>query len=199
MISTPATGDPLITPSHVPHDGRLPPWPRLSDTIIRLLIHTSLLGLSVISLVALWSRAPRAPFAVFLAWSVAFYAALFTLAWKGKPQNSILIILLSRLRTKPQDAVSLTPIPQSPLAEQRFPFPSQGPYIHHHPPYRATFSSGPDDVSYSHGGPRSVETDDNDDGEDEDARQRRIEDEMGRRDVSIVTIPKRKLWIANPS
>ena len=37
------------------------------------------------------------------------------------------------------------------------------------------------------------------DDEDEETRQHRIEDEMNRRDVSIVTVPKRKLWIANPS
>ena len=38
-----------------------------------------------------------------------------------------------------------------------------------------------------------------DDEEDEDTRQQRMEEEMNRRDVSIVTVPKRKLWIANPS
>jgi len=41
--------------------------------------------------------------------------------------------------------------------------------------------------------------DDPDDDEDEETRQRRIEGEMNRRDVSIVTVPKRKLWIANPT
>ena len=35
--------------------------------------------------------------------------------------------------------------------------------------------------------------------EDEETRQRRIEDEISRRDVTIVTIPKRKLWVTNPS
>jgi hypothetical protein len=35
--------------------------------------------------------------------------------------------------------------------------------------------------------------------EDEETRQRRIEDEIARRDVSIVTVPKRKLWVVNPS
>lgn len=48
-------------------------------------------------------------------------------------------------------------------------------------------------------GPRSVETDDDDDDIDEDTRQRQIEEEMGRREVSIVTVPRRRLWITNPS
>ena len=50
----------------------------------------------------------------------------------------------------------------------------------------------------SYAGLRS-ETEEIDSDEDEDTRQRRIEDEMARRDVSIVTVPKRKLWVANPS
>jgi hypothetical protein len=54
------------------------------------------------------------------------------------------------------------------------------------------------DASISHGAHRTSEADDHSD-IDEDMRQRTIEDEMGRREVSIVTIPKRKLWIANPS
>jgi hypothetical protein len=51
----------------------------------------------------------------------------------------------------------------------------------------------------SHGAPLSVEGDDNDDDLDDDTRQRVIEEEMQRRDVSIVTVPRRKLWIANPT
>ena len=35
--------------------------------------------------------------------------------------------------------------------------------------------------------------------EDEETRQRRIEDEISRRDVTIVTVSKRKLWVTNPS
>lgn len=50
----------------------------------------------------------------------------------------------------------------------------------------------------SHGEPLSVETDDEDD-EDEDARQQRIESEMARREIVTVTVPRRKLLIANPS
>ena len=38
-----------------------------------------------------------------------------------------------------------------------------------------------------------------DDDEDDELQQRRIEQEMERRDVSIVTVPKRKLFLTNPS
>ena len=41
--------------------------------------------------------------------------------------------------------------------------------------------------------------DDDEDDIDDDTRQRMIEDEMSRRDVSIITMPKRKLTVANPS
>lgn len=61
-----------------------------------------------------------------------------------------------------------------------------GPYIHQ-PSHRTL----PSDRQA-----RSAEDDDDD--EDEDTRQRRMEREMERREVSIVTVPKRKLWITNP-
>jgi len=40
--------------------------------------------------------------------------------------------------------------------------------------------------------------DDDEDDADEDTMQQRIEDEMARRDVSIITVPRKKLWITNP-
>jgi len=75
---------------------------------------------------------------------------------------------------------------------------SQSPYTFHQPAYRRAVSSiEEDDImsSTSHGGPRS---EGEEDVEDEES-QRRIEQEMERREVSIVTVPKRRLWIANPS
>ena len=78
-----------------------------------------------------------------------------------------------------------------------FPQEGRGPYQHHQPPYRATLSAGPDHdypMSTSHG--HDVDYDDD---EDEDTRQRRIEDELSRRDVSIVTVPKRRLYLLNPN
>jgi len=78
----------------------------------------------------------------------------------------------------------------------QFPFPqeSRSPYLH-----QPLFSpTGEDDIhSASYAGLRSEPEESSD--EDEEARQRRIEDEIARRDVSIVTVPKRKLWVVNPS
>lgn len=82
----------------------------------------------------------------------------------------------------------------------QLPFPTEprGPYLHQ-PPYRTAHED--DYYSTSHGGHRSdaTEAEEAESEEDDDTRQRRMEGEMGRRDVSIVTVPKRKLWITNPS
>lgn len=86
---------------------------------------------------------------------------------------------------------------KSDLRRNALPRNDEGPYTYHRPPYR--LSTHVDEMSYLHAGPMSVETDGNDDDVDEDTRQRVIEEEMERRDVSIVTVPRRKLWIANPS
>jgi hypothetical protein len=162
-----------------------PPAPEIA---FRVLLQASLLGLCVITLIALWFRASRAAFAAFLAWTTAFYIVMFIFAWHLRPKTSILAIICSRLFHRPyeQAITSRTPPPN--------PQPSPGPYFHH-PPYHAAVAS---DASISHGAHRTSEADDHSD-IDEDMRQRTIEDEMGRREVSIVTIPKRKLWIANPS
>jgi len=79
----------------------------------------------------------------------------------------------------------------------QFPFPPEprSPYLQ-----QPLFHTAPDDDlrSSSYAGLRS-ETEEVESDEDEETRQRRIEDEMARRDVSIVTVPKRKLWVVNPS
>jgi hypothetical protein len=109
--------------------------------------------------------------------------------------------VISRLRGESRSSVlrTPTPIPSRPMSmagtdQYSFPTEPRGPYMHH-PTYRVAHE---DDHSTSHGGPLSVDTEVESD-EDEDTRQRRIEEEMGRREVSIVTVPKRKLWITNPS
>jgi len=73
---------------------------------------------------------------------------------------------------------------------------AQGPYTHHRPPHQVAPHID-DTQSQMH--PISVETDGNDDDIDEDTRQRQIEEEMDRREVSIVTVPRRKLQVINPS
>ncbi|KAG0709621.1 hypothetical protein DFH29DRAFT_841147 [Suillus ampliporus] len=175
--------------------------PPLFEICLHIFFHTLVFALCILSLVALWYGAHLALFAVFLLWTVIFYFCLFTLAWHGRPRRSMLTYLLARFRAESPPAVSPgtpTSRPLSAVGTEQYPFPTdtRGPYLHE-PPYRA--ARGHDDVSTSIGGPRSVETDYDDDDVDEEARQRRIEEEMGRREVSIVTVPKRRLWITNPS
>jgi len=153
-----------------------------------------------VTMVALWYHAPVAAFAVFLAWTTVFYAAIVFLAWQGKPRRSMLTIAFSRLRADASPVHTATPSrPASRAGLDHYPFPtdSRGPYIHHQPQF---WAAGHDDVtSTSHGGRRSTETEDENDDEDQESRQRSMEEEMNRRDVNIVTVPKRKLWVANPS
>ena len=79
-------------------------------------------------------------------------------------------------------------VPQSPVA---------GPY-YQQPPWRRAVS--PDRLtrtSYGRPTPELDEVDDDDD-LDESDRQRRMEEELERRDVHIITVPRKKLWVANP-
>lgn len=160
--------------------------PNALDTLIHILLHAFLIALCVVSIIALFDHANIATFAVFIAWTVCFYILIFALAWHGIPSESILTMFFARLRNPP--APEASPMPQDGV-----PFPN-GPYQHHQPNYRVAHEDYP--TSISHGG-HTMEDDEYDD-EDDETRQRRIEDEMSRRDVSIVTVPKRRLVIINP-
>jgi hypothetical protein len=202
--STPNTAEMLSTRALMP----TPTFPRVTHELpslfeiyLRVLFHTLVLALCIFSLIALWNWAHLALFTVFLLWTFIFYVCLFTLAWHGRPRRSLLTYLIARFRAEPPPAVSPgtpTSRPLSVVGNEQYPFPTdtRGPYLHE-PPYRAARAH--DDVSTTIGGPRSVETDYDEEDLDEETRQRRIEEEMGRREVSIVTVPKRKLWITNPS
>jgi len=171
--------------------------PHAFDAFLRILFHLLLLALSILSLVALWSLTSRAGFAIFLIWMLALYVLLFLCAWYGRPRQSILTVVFSRLRAPPSLPPQPTPssLPLSAIDQYPFPTDARGPYVHHHPPYRR---AGTDEVSTTHGGARSAENHDDEDDADEDIRQQRIEDEMARREVSIITVPRKKLWITNP-
>ncbi|KAH9918207.1 uncharacterized protein BXZ73DRAFT_92267 [Epithele typhae] len=183
-----------------------PVLPSAFEGFTHVLFHVLVFALTVLSLVALFQRGPIGAFAAFLAWSVIFYGILVGLSWNGRPNKSILSVIFSRLRHEPA-RFSPVPRPVSPAGSQplsmndsvTFPFPSdgRGPYQHHQPPYRTVH---PGDRDYptltSHGHDLDVEDDDD---EDEDSRQRRIEDELSRRDVAVVTVPKRRLYLLNPN
>jgi hypothetical protein len=197
--STPATADvstrALMSVANAPSDPQAPRMPPRGLVLLRLLLHILILALSVFSLVTLFERAPIAAFAVFLVWTAVFYVALVALAWRGLPKDSALTVLLDWFRGShpARYTTSGTPGPSRPLSANGVDYASEprGPYLHQQL-YRAAADDGAP-VLYAHGG------DEADSDEDEDTRQRRIEDQMARRDVSIVTVPKRKLWITNPS
>ncbi|KAK0206538.1 hypothetical protein DFS33DRAFT_1420130 [Desarmillaria ectypa] len=193
--SNPGAAD-LLVPSGPSRPMEFPP---LIETIVHVLLHMFLLGLCIVALIALWSRAPRAIFAVFLAWTTCFYVALILFAWHGRPRHSIVAVVFSRLRSQSYHsaAVSNLSTPNRPNSDGVV-LTTDSPYLHQ-PSYRPVASDMHDGTSYTQG-PRNMDADNDDDqDEDEDTRQQRIENEIGRREVSIVTVPKRKLWITNPS
>ena len=180
-------------------------YPSLLEVAFRITFQALLLALCTLCLVQLWLRGPVTGFVVFLVWTVGFYIAFAVLAWQGRPRRSILTVTLSRLRARPHPHQEIPPLQpdsrpiSSATPEPSIPFTpdSRGPYLHS-PPFRAV----QEDESYdlmSTGRQHEDGEDDPDDDEDEETRQQRMEGEMNRRDVSIVTVPKRKLWIANPS
>lgn len=168
--------------------------PEPAVIFLHILLQASILGLAAISLAQLWARAPRYLFGILLVILAAYYAAMITLSWHRRPRSSLLTLIIWRLRGKHTNQTPLKTTPDAvPVAAQ-----GQGPYSHHRAPFR--LSSQPDELSYlHHASPSAADTDDNDDDIDENARQRAIEEEMDRREVSIVTVPRRKLAIANPS
>ena len=181
-----------------------PVMPGLLESFTHLLLHAALLALCAVALAALWSRAPRGAFAAFLAWTLVFYILIIALAWRGIPRESILTVVLHRLRSSPGHGGSpgqlgtATPHAPSSVGLDAIPFPSDGHggIYQHQPPYRTAHDSEYP-TSLSHAGHTTLD-DDADDDEDDEMRQRRIEDEMSRRDVSIVTVPRRKLFLTNP-
>jgi hypothetical protein len=187
-LETPATMDPLLSAPISPRNNPivLPPF---VDIVLRVILHAVLLGICVLTLIALWNWAPKAGFAIFLVWTILFYVAMFSLSWFGRPEKSILSVMMYRLRGANFSASDGQAL-QSPQNDQ--PSTLEGPYLHQ-PPFRHATRE-----ELAHARPLSITTDDDDD-IDDDTRQRMIEEEMERRDVSIVTVPRRKLWIANPS
>ena len=179
-------------------------YPSPLEVVFHTIFHALLLALCVLCLVQLWQMAPIAAFAVFLVWTVGFYIAMTVLAWNGRPGASVLAVTLSRLRARPNPHHANHPLqPGSRPMSSTTPEPSSfiqdptSPYLHS-PPFRAVQGDEYFDMMSSGRHHEDGEDDPYDD-EDEETRQQRIEGEMSRRDVSIVTVPKRKLWVANPT
>src|ERR1041384_5055317 len=88
MLS-PATADGLMITTTAPSNPILP-FPSLSITLLHTLIQAALLGMNIITLLALWNRAPKAAFAVFLVWTLAIYITILFFASRRQPSKSIL-------------------------------------------------------------------------------------------------------------
>lgn len=176
-VPPPSTPGTLLDPPAEP----TPNMPSPTSILLRLLFHASLAAFCVFCLITLWSKAPKSAFGVFLAWTAAFYMILLASAWRGRPDRSTLSLLLGRLRTESRPTAPRPSSDTLPETDENVTFP----YTHHRPAYRrALLSDGM--------GPQSTDTDEEDDD--------RAEDEMRRRDISIVTsYPKRALRITNPS
>ncbi|KAG6814168.1 hypothetical protein H0H92_000844 [Tricholoma furcatifolium] len=190
QLSTPATTDGLMAASTLNPSKPQPEHLTVSEMFIHIITQALLLGMAILTVVELWFRAPKAGFVVFLVWTVIFYAIMIILALRNRPDRAILSVLFHRQKSPAPLQSSTTPTRLAVLPEL-----PPGPYVHQ-PSHRLATTA--DEVSLSQGGPQSTEADEPDDDLDDDTRQRIMEDEMGRRDVSIVTIPKRKLWVANP-
>lgn len=168
--------------------------PGLLHLSIYVSAQVGLLGLNVVTLVALWSHAPKAAFYVYLVWVVVVYISLIFISRRFKAEDYIFANLVNPEIPPPSVDIDAPPshLP-NPTDSLRGTVVPSGPYLHP-PPFLRT-------VPADTGDPKHVEPegDDEDDDLDEDARQRMIEEEMDRREVSIVTVPKRKLLVANPS
>ncbi|KZV76045.1 hypothetical protein PENSPDRAFT_727607 [Peniophora sp. CONT] len=187
----------------IPPSMQAPSMPPATEILLHSALHASLLALTVLSLVAFWQRGQIVAFAIFLALTVVLYGVFIALAWYGRPANSTLTVFLARVRGDG----GYTPAPATPMPGDSRPLSpavqgsGSGPYLNS-PPFRSAalqeedgyVASRHDHLSAEAEGDEDADTD-----EDEDSRQRRIEDEMARREVSIVTVPRRKLWVANPT
>jgi len=200
--------DTMAATAPLPSVVESPEAPSFVEGILHVVVHLTLLTLCGLCLAELWLRAPRATFVVFLILTLAFYLAMFSLAWYGHPRRSLLVVSINRLRgDKTEKAYneaagrrtpSMTPVSALAVSPDTMRSPgSRSPYTHHQPPYRSVPGNVVEDDVTSQG-LRSFDGDDDEDDEDEDTRQRRMEAEMDRRNVSIITVPKAKLWIANP-
>ena len=205
---TPNTTDVLLNRESIASARSLPPppvdYPSPLEAVFHTIFHALLLALCILCLVQLWRGASVVAFVIFLVWTVGFYVAMAVLAWNGRPGASVLAVTLSRLRAQPnQHHPNLQPQPSSrPMSSTTGEPPSftqdlASPYLHS-PPFRAVQGDEYYDMMSTSRHHEDGEDDPYDD-EDEETRQQRIEGEMSRRDVSIVTVPKRKLWVANPT
>ncbi|KZT60171.1 hypothetical protein CALCODRAFT_515554 [Calocera cornea HHB12733] len=177
-------------------------FPQLPTVIFRSFLFAVLTFACILVLVALRQRGPTWAFAVFLVWTILFYAIVLGLAWYGRPRPSSLAVILARIRedghppptTRAQLPNQSPDMARSPPSTRPPSRTGLGPYTYHQPPYHRAASHEEDALSGS-GYPMSIESGDED--EDDGERQRQMEAEMSNRDVVVMTVPRRQLKIVN--
>ncbi|KAH6914922.1 hypothetical protein BKA70DRAFT_1257438 [Coprinopsis sp. MPI-PUGE-AT-0042] len=168
--------------------------PSLLHWSIYISTQVGLLGLNVVTLVALWFYAPKSAFYVYLVWVLVIYTCLAFIPRRFRTEDYIFARLVNPKMPPPSvDADAPPSHPLNPTDSVRGSIAPSGPYLHP-PPFLRTIPAHTGDLRHT-----EPEQDEEDEDIDEDTRQRMIEEEMDRREVSIVTVPKRKLWVANPS
>ena len=189
-------------------------YPSLGVVVGRILAQVVLLALVVFCAMSIAVRGGDGPvgntlLALFVFWAVACYAAMYWLAWNGRPRGSVLVVAISRLRGQQHEELDApTEMDEhgafSDAASHQAASTLGGATYASRPVYRRVHDS----VS-------GAQVDDDDDDND------RLEEELGRRDVraahfrmkpllmisylfffrsgqvSIVTVPKRPLFVTN--
>jgi len=185
LMLPPAAPRPLSIPPRIPNKSHLAFNALLQLTllftfifwIVTFSLDNSIIGIVITIVVAL-----------------AFYTTLLILAWFAHPRRSLLVVAITRLSSPPLVIITQTS-PPSPPEHVSISTSNQHPYFHQ-PLYRAHDESDVHSRVLG-GGARSTESGAIDEDEDDDEGQAQMEEEMARRDVSIFTVPKRKLVVRN--
>ena len=188
-------------------------YPSLGIVVARILVQVVILALVVFCAMSIAGRGGNGAvgttlLALFVLWSVACYAAMYWLAWNGRPRGSVLVVAISRLRGQQhEEHDEPTEMEEhgafSDVASHQAASTLGGATYASRAVYRRVHDSG-----------SGAQVDDDDDDND------RLEEELGRRDVraarfrmksslifllckknsgqvSIVTVPKRPLFVTN--
>ena len=151
-------------------------YPSLGVVVGRILAQVVILALVVVCAMSIAVRGGDGPvgnalLALFVFWSVACYAAMYWLAWNGRPRGSVLVVAISRLRGQQHEELD-----QPTEMEEHGAFSDVASHQAASTLGGATYASR---VVYRRvhdsGSGAQVDDDDDDNG--------RLEEELGRRDV----------------
>ncbi|PVG03601.1 hypothetical protein CPB86DRAFT_804086 [Serendipita vermifera] len=182
-------------------------FPPKDSIVLRIALHLLLFALCIFTAEALFSRSGNnlgIPLgSVFVVLVAIFYLALILLASRGKPHNSSLAVIIDRLRgtsatttSGPQstDDLDLGTFRMGNISHETRMAIDRSSHIDN-ATLQSSRASRPLMSSHRYSGEEYEGQNLRHDDEDDDAE--RIEREMERREISIVTVPKRRLFIAN--